>query len=601
MGILHKSPKAMIRRIGPLIAVGLICGILSVPVSYYYILPWVKEKFYNSYDLRVSRRGYANGLLATESTCLLVKNRDKRPAKIHKIVLNGEYVVTRIDGDEGGKPVEFPLTIDPDREMEFLVYSHVAREDRRGAHEGPGWEQLMDRHLEAIIGHKQWAKLNVPDVEEKEEKPFGPVPFDKEHGGYEKDLVSVAIHTDQGVLTFNLDIPEKAGDHPKAKPRGESSPPAAEKDLVVHPDVEQEYPEVVKLIHGSQSMDDNERRYWLAFLPAMTAEQVRNLRDTLEGEVKQNERYRRLDKGLEASTLFLAGEYDELIAAMDKLIGLDSRDASAYLIRGLAHQEKGEQELAKADYDKAKALHLFSRDSIAVLLQRRGKARLNEGKFDEAISDYSRAIEMDPLSSMNYDNRGWAYRQKGNNEAAIGDCSVSIFLDPKNDWAYRLRAKVYWAEGRYDKALADFARAIELRPEDGSAYGERASLYVTMGKNDKALADYSKAVEVSPNDPRVFNSLAWLRATSLDKAFRNGKAAIENATKACELTNWKEAYYLDTLAAAYAEDGQFDEAVKWQTKALADPAFLKDVGTQEFAKARERLDLYKQKEAYRDR
>jgi hypothetical protein len=61
------------------------------------------------------------------------------------------------------------------------------------------------------------------------------------------------------------------------------------------------------------------------------------------------------------------------------------------------------------------------------------------------------------------------------------------------------------------------------------------------------------------------------------------------------------ASYLDTLAAAYAEAGRFEEAVRWQEKALADPALAKQVSREEYARCRQRLDLYKQRKPYRDR
>ena len=128
------------------------------------------------------------------------------------------------------------------------------------------------------------------------------------------------------------------------------------------------------------------------------------------------------------------------------------------------------------------------------------------------------------------------------------------------------------------------------------AYHYRARLRNRMGAPERASADYADALRHNPRSPDTLNELAWLLATSTSERARDGKRAVELAIQACELTFWTNPNLLDTLAAAYAETGRFDEAVRWQNEALEFPEFGKFAGKA----GRERLSLYESGRPYRE-
>jgi tetratricopeptide (TPR) repeat protein len=194
--------------------------------------------------------------------------------------------------------------------------------------------------------------------------------------------------------------------------------------------------------------------------------------------------------------------------------------------------------------------------------------------------------------------RGLEAVRRHDYDVAIVEFSEAIRLNPDYEEAYYNRGHAYGDKGDYDKAIADYNKAIHLNPEDGGAYSSRGHSYFRKGDYGKAATDYGEAIRLNPNNVKAYNGLAWLLAVCPDANVRNGKKAIEYAKKACELSEWKAPAELDTLAAAYAEGGDFDNAVKWENKYLESNPPNNAYDTPE--KARQRLSLYLQKKPYHE-
>lgn len=123
----------------------------------------------------------------------------------------------------------------------------------------------------------------------------------------------------------------------------------------------------------------------------------------------------------------------------------------------------------------------------------RGETHYLDGEYDQAFSELTKAIEIDPALARAYVTRGQAYNDKGEHDLAIADFTKIIELKPADPHAYCYRGMAYGNKGQYDLAIADYSKAIEIDPMVADAYSGRARTYYYKGEYDKAWKDVYKA------------------------------------------------------------------------------------------------------------
>jgi serine/threonine protein kinase/tetratricopeptide (TPR) repeat protein len=226
---------------------------------------------------------------------------------------------------------------------------------------------------------------------------------------------------------------------------------------------------------------------------------------------------------------------------------------------------------------------------------RLGNARYARGDRDGAIASFQQALGLNPSLAGAHNNLGKAVFEKADLAAAADHFRKSIDLDPNKPMAHYNLGNVFLNRGDPDGATVKYRDALRLDPKYGAAHLGLGNVALNKKDADRALAEYREAIDLDPKLSMACNQLAWLLAVGPGRV-RRGSEAVEHATRACELTSWKNPVFLDTLAAACAEAGDFDKAIEHQEKALADPAF----DTAHGAAARQRLESYRRKKPYRD-
>lgn len=210
--------------------------------------------------------------------------------------------------------------------------------------------------------------------------------------------------------------------------------------------------------------------------------------------------------------------------------------------------------------------------------------------LEDAPAYFSDLIRKDPEDANAYFMRAVARTNSNELDLAIKDLDEVLRLDPGWAGAYGQRALCWNNKRQYAKAIADYSQSLRLDPTANN-YNNRGNTYRRMREYEKARADFQSALRIDPKFIYAYDGLAWLLATCPDARYRDGKEAVTVAKKGLALAP-KDATLMEALAAAYAEAGDFAQAVSWQEQVIKDPDFNTSF-------RRGLVELYRNKEPYR--
>ncbi len=231
---------------------------------------------------------------------------------------------------------------------------------------------------------------------------------------------------------------------------------------------------------------------------------------------------------------------------------------------GIVLLQKAEIDDAIAHYRSALRMQPDSWDAEYNL----GTALLGKGQVDEAILHCERAVSMRPTDPDALVSLGNALIQKGRIDEAIAHYQKAITVHPDHFLARYSLGHALLEKGELDSAIQVCRSALLLRPSDADCHTTLAIALEEKSNPAEAIQHYQKALELAPSSVSTLTNLAWLLATSPDASVRNGLKAVQLAKQADRLVGGTNTIALRTLAAAYAENGEFANAIKTARSAM---------------------------------
>jgi len=303
-----------------------------------------------------------------------------------------------------------------------------------------------------------------------------------------------------------------------------------------------------------------------------------------------------------AAYLQRTGRYEESAAKWRKVLELSPDDETAHRSLGTVLLMTGHAGESAAHFQKASEMKLRAAtvadpasaracNDLGVLLE-------ETGRVEEAVAQFEKAAELKPDFAAARANLGGALAKAGRLDAALVQLRQALELDAGYAPAHYSLGLVLSKRGDAEGAIREWRSALALDPKYAEAHISLGDALYAQGRTAEALAHWRDGIQLQPNNPPALRRVAWVLGTSPDAAIRDGAEAVAFAVRALELSGGKDAQVLDTLAAAYAEKGQFADAALTARRAQAraaeekQTALAHDIGV--------RVALYEAGQPFRD-
>jgi Flp pilus assembly protein TadD len=270
----------------------------------------------------------------------------------------------------------------------------------------------------------------------------------------------------------------------------------------------------------------------------------------------------------------------------------DSPDAHSRL--GVALSASGQNEEASIHFQKVletRQIRPRVHYNIATLF-------LNSGHVDEAIAEFEKELRIQPEFVEAHNNLGIALTSKGELDAALAHFQKAMELDPSLPKVHHNIAMILLRQGHPDQAIAHLQKEVQINPASAEAHSDLGIAWSQQGRIDQAISEWRKSLQLRPDNLNAYCNLVWVFATFPDDTIRSGAQAVALGERALQLSGQGEPRIYRLLAAAYAEDRQFDKAT--ETAQRGSELAIKQ-GNYDLAKALEsNLDLYRRRLPLRD-